>query len=222
MHQQHQFNGGLTMVRHPLATAIVSALLAAVGCAALSPARVQAQVQARAAATGPAPLVLKTTLPLPDAKGRLDHLGVDVKGRRLFLAEIGNGGVEAIDLASGKSLHMLTGFGKPQGIYFDPGTNHLYVASGEDGTVKIFDGTTYAPVATPTIFAGIRARTASSSATAGKNSSAAKPWHPGASVASATAHWRSWTRQGRRARKFPWTRIQNRSSWRKPAARASS
>ena len=94
------------------------------------------------------PLTLKTTIQLPNAKGRMDHLGVDIKGRRLFLAEIGNGGVEAIDLANGKSLHMLTGFGEPQGIYFDPGANRLYVASGDDGNVKIFDGTSYALLVT--------------------------------------------------------------------------
>jgi DNA-binding beta-propeller fold protein YncE len=95
-----------------------------------------------------APLVLKTTIRLPDAKGRMDHLGIDVKGQRLFIAEIGNGAVEAIDIAASKRLQLLTGFGEPQGIYFDPGANRLYVASGDDGTVKIFDGSTYAPVAT--------------------------------------------------------------------------
>jgi DNA-binding beta-propeller fold protein YncE len=120
-------------------------------CSASGLTRMQAAPKPQAKVTAPAvpaPLVLKTTIPLPDAKGRLDHVGVDLKGNRLFLAEIGNGGVEAIDLASGKSLHMLTGFGEPQGVYFDTGTNRLFVASGDDGTVKIFDGTTYAPVAT--------------------------------------------------------------------------
>jgi DNA-binding beta-propeller fold protein YncE len=94
------------------------------------------------------PLVLKTTIPLPDAKGRMDHLSVDRKGRRVFLAEIANGGVEAIDITNGKHLHMLTGFGEPQGIYFDAAANRLFVASGDDGTVKIFDGKSYALMAT--------------------------------------------------------------------------
>ena len=94
------------------------------------------------------PLVRKATIPLPNVRGRMDHLGVDIKGQRVFLAEIGNGGVEAIDLATNKSLHTITGFGEPQGIYFDAAANRLFVASGDDGTVKIFDGTTYAPLAT--------------------------------------------------------------------------
>jgi DNA-binding beta-propeller fold protein YncE len=97
---------------------------------------------------GLGPLVLEATIPLPDAKGRMDHMGLDRKGRRVFLAEIGNGGVEAIDITNGKRLHMLTGFGEPQGIFFDPATYRLFVASGDDGTVKIFDGSSYALVTT--------------------------------------------------------------------------
>jgi hypothetical protein len=106
------------------------------------------RAQAQTGAKGHGPLVLKTTIPLPDARGRMDHMGVDVKGKRVFLAEIGNGGVEAIYLPGGERRHMLAGFGEPQGIYFDAATNRLFVASGDDGTVKIFDGSSYALLAT--------------------------------------------------------------------------
>ena len=94
------------------------------------------------------PLSLKATVALPQAKGRLDHLTVDLKGRRIFLTEIGSGSVEAIDLATNKSLHTITGFGEPQGLYFDATSNRLFVASGDDGTVKVFDGATFALLAT--------------------------------------------------------------------------
>lgn len=108
-----------------------------------------AGVQAQAAndAGSASPLVLRATIPLPGAKGRMDHMSVDVKGKRVFLSEIGNGAVEAIDCITRKILHF-TGFGEPQGNYFDAVTNRLFVASGDDGTVKIFNGSTYAPVAT--------------------------------------------------------------------------
>lgn len=108
-------------------------------------------VQARApqdAAAGSGPLVLKATIPLPRAKGRMDHMSVDLKRHRVFVSEIGNGGVGVIDTATDKPLHVLTGFGEPQGNYFIPGANRLFVASGDDGTVKIFDGTSYQLVAT--------------------------------------------------------------------------
>jgi hypothetical protein len=36
------------------------------------------------------PLRLVQTIPLPDVKGRLDHMDVDVKGKRLFVAGLEN------------------------------------------------------------------------------------------------------------------------------------
>ena len=39
------------------------------------------------------PLRLLQTIPLPNAKGRIDHLAVDLKARRLFIAAIGNDSV---------------------------------------------------------------------------------------------------------------------------------
>lgn len=44
----------------------------------LAPARVQAADEA--------PLILEQTIALPDIKGRIDHLAVDLVGKRLFVA----------------------------------------------------------------------------------------------------------------------------------------
>ncbi len=100
------------------------------------------------AANHRAPLTLRAVIPLPAARGRMDHMSVDLKGRRVFLSEIGNGGVAIISLVSDKTVHLLTGFGEPQGNYFDEATSRLFVASGDDGTVKVFNGASYALVAT--------------------------------------------------------------------------
>jgi hypothetical protein len=51
-----------------------------------------------------APLRLAQTIPLPEVSGRLDHLTVDLKGRRLFLAALENNTVEVIDLRQGKDV----------------------------------------------------------------------------------------------------------------------
>jgi hypothetical protein len=40
------------------------------------------------------PLRLAQTIPLPEVSGRLDHLTVDLKGRRLFVAALENNTVE--------------------------------------------------------------------------------------------------------------------------------
>ena len=42
------------------------------------------------------------TISLPNVKGRLDHMDVDVKGKRLFVAGLENGTFEVVDLQAGK------------------------------------------------------------------------------------------------------------------------
>ena len=90
------------------------------------------------------PLRLDKTIPLPDVQGRIDHMFFDAKGQRLFVAALGNNTVEVIDVKEGKRVHTISGFQEPQGILYLPGPNRLYVANGKDGSVGIFDGTSYA------------------------------------------------------------------------------
>lgn len=89
-------------------------------------------------AAGPAPLVLERTIPLAGVQGRIDHLAIDPKRKRLFVAELGNGSVEAIDLASGRSLGRAGGLKEPQGVAYLPARNELAVASGGDGVVRFY------------------------------------------------------------------------------------
>ena len=51
-----------------------------------------------------APLVLEAKIPLGEVSGRIDHLGIDVKRQRLFVAELGNNSLGVVDLAAGKVL----------------------------------------------------------------------------------------------------------------------
>src|SRR3989442_9678373 len=48
----------------------------------------------------PQRLKLVQKIPLPAVKGRIDHISVDLRGKRLFLAALGNGTMEVIDLAA--------------------------------------------------------------------------------------------------------------------------
>jgi len=97
---------------------------------------------------GAASLVLEQTIPLPGVEGRIDHFSMDQAGGRLFVAALGNDTVEVVDLAQGKVVRSLTGFAEPQGVLFLPELNRLYVANGGDGTLRVFDGTTYAVIKT--------------------------------------------------------------------------
>ena len=88
----------------------------------------------------PKGLALKARIELPNVNGRIDHFSADVKGQRLFMAALGNHTVEVMDIQSGKRIHTIPDLAEPQGIYFDPATNRLFVACAKDGTTKIFDG----------------------------------------------------------------------------------
>jgi hypothetical protein len=105
---------------------------------------------AQPAARSPeAPAVLRyaANIPLANVRGRMDHVSVDVPGRRLFAAAYDNHTLEVIDLAGGgqvRTLHL----DEPQQSYFVPAVNRLFVASSGDGTVRIFDGRTFALVRT--------------------------------------------------------------------------
>ena len=92
---------------------------------------------------GPQPLKLVKTIPLPGVEGRIDHMNVDVRGKRLFLAALGNQSVEIVDVAAGKLLHSISGLGgDPEGIVYVPESNLLFVTAGTPG-VNIYDGTSY-------------------------------------------------------------------------------
>jgi len=91
------------------------------------------------------PLVLERTIPLDGVEGRIDHLAIDLGRKRLFVAELGNDTVDAVDLDSGKVLKRLTGLSEPQGIAYLPGADLLVVANGGDGSVRVFQGEDLAP-----------------------------------------------------------------------------
>lgn len=91
----------------------------------------------------PVTLTLTKTIPLPGVKGRFDHFAADVKGHRLFVAALGNDTLEVVDVAAGKHLQSITGLGKPTGAAYFTAANEFGVANGNDGTFKVFDGSSY-------------------------------------------------------------------------------
>src|SRR5436189_5568988 len=70
------------------------------------------------AQTGGAPLVLEAKIPLGEVSGRIDHLAIDVKRQRLFVAEVGNNSLGVLDLAAGKVLRTIAGLSEPQGVAY--------------------------------------------------------------------------------------------------------
>ncbi len=67
------------------------------------------------------PLVLEATIPLANTGGRIDHMAVDLRRKRLFVAELGNGTMDVVDLAAGNITARIRGLNEPQGVgYSEP------------------------------------------------------------------------------------------------------
>jgi DNA-binding beta-propeller fold protein YncE len=89
------------------------------------------------------PLKLVATTPLPGFSGDFDHFGLDLKGKRLFLAAEDHKTVEVFDL-DGKRLTSITGFGQPHAILYLPEVNKLIVTDGDGfGMVELVSGEDY-------------------------------------------------------------------------------
>ncbi len=89
------------------------------------------------------PLKLETTIPMADVQGRIDHLSIDSKNQRLFVAALENNTVEVIDIKGAKRLHTISGLHEPQGVLYLPGDNRLFVANAKDGTCGIYDASSF-------------------------------------------------------------------------------
>lgn len=87
-------------------------------------------------------LRLERAIPLPGVEGRIDHLSVDLEGQRVFLAALGNGTVEVIDLRLGQRVGQIKSLKEPQGLLYLQFNNSLYVATGGDGMVRVYNGRT--------------------------------------------------------------------------------
>src|SRR5207245_7039344 len=92
------------------------------------------------------PLRLEKTIPLGAINGRIDHLAGDIVGNRLFVAALGNNTVEVVDLDAGKVVHTISGQHEPQGLFYWPENNRLYVANGQDGHLRVYDGRSFAQI----------------------------------------------------------------------------
>jgi DNA-binding beta-propeller fold protein YncE len=90
-----------------------------------------------------APLRLETKVPLGDVRGRIDHIAIDLKRQRLFVAELGNDSVGIVDLPNRKLINRIPGLKEPQGVAYEPSADMLYVANAGDGSVRLFGGSDY-------------------------------------------------------------------------------
>jgi len=84
-------------------------------------------------------LVLVKTIPLKGVAGKLDHLAVDSKGERLFVANKPNNTLDIVDLKTGKLILQIADQGKASGVAYAADLDMIYVGNGA-GTCNAFNG----------------------------------------------------------------------------------
>jgi hypothetical protein len=92
------------------------------------------------------PLVPVKTIAMPGVAGRVDHLALDSSRGLLFVAALGSGALERIDLNSGRASSRVGGLPEPQGVGVIPELNEVAVACGGDGSVRFFREDDLAPL----------------------------------------------------------------------------
>jgi DNA-binding beta-propeller fold protein YncE len=95
------------------------------------------------AAAEPPPLERVQTIALKGPVGGLDHLALDAKRGRLFVANTVNGSLDVVDLKAGMLLKQVPGQGGIRGIDFDSGSDRVFVGNGNGGICNVFDGQSY-------------------------------------------------------------------------------
>jgi hypothetical protein len=104
---------------------------------------IQASAQEKQAPQGTQALKLVQTIPLPGVIGRLDHMGIDLEQKRLFVAAVDNNTLEVVDLTDGKVIKSLAGFKDTQDALFLGGDFNKLFVSSLDGHLRVFQGETF-------------------------------------------------------------------------------
>jgi DNA-binding beta-propeller fold protein YncE len=98
------------------------------------------------AQTASPPLILEAKIPLGQVSGRIDHLGIDLKRQRLFVAELGNNSLGVVDLPAGKVLRRIADMSEPQGVAYVPFADSVFVANAGDGSVRVLRAEDLTPI----------------------------------------------------------------------------
>ena len=97
-------------------------------------------------AADPPPLERVQTIALKGPVGEMDHLALDARRGRLFVANTVNGTLDVVDLKSGTLLKQVPGQGKIRGIAYAPDIDRVFVGNGAGGVCNVLNGEDYSLV----------------------------------------------------------------------------
>jgi len=89
-------------------------------------------------------LTLEKEIALPNVKGRIDHIDINLKDQVAYIAALGNNTLEIVDLKSSKVTGSITGLGEPQGVAYITKHDELFVANGGTGECYFYNAKTLA------------------------------------------------------------------------------
>lgn len=87
-------------------------------------------------------LMLQKEITLPNIKGRIDHIDINLKDQVAYIAALGNNTLEVVDLKNGKVTGSIAGLDEPQGVAYIPKHQEILVANGGTGECGFYNALT--------------------------------------------------------------------------------
>jgi DNA-binding beta-propeller fold protein YncE len=113
-------------------------MLACLGAAVAMACEAPAGATNRIDASDPL-LVEVARVALTGVDGRIDHLAYDASGSRLYVAALGNGTIEVVDVAKGAVASRIDKLEEPQGVVCLPDSKQVAFTTGGDGKLRVYD-----------------------------------------------------------------------------------
>lgn len=88
-------------------------------------------------------LRLTRTIVLPNVRGRVDHLAIDRRNKRLYVAEYDNDTVQVVGLRRGRVAHTIRHLAHPQNTLVIPHRRMFAVSTAGDGRVRFYNTRNY-------------------------------------------------------------------------------
>jgi hypothetical protein len=87
-------------------------------------------------------LTLQKEITLPNVKGRIDHIDINLKDQVAYVSALGDNTLEVVDLKSRKVTGLITGLDEPQGVAYIEKHQELLVANGGTGECGFYNALT--------------------------------------------------------------------------------
>lgn len=87
-------------------------------------------------------LTLQKEIALPNVKGRIDHIDINIKDKIAYIAALGNNTLEIVDLKSGIITGTISGLDEPQGVAYISKHKEILIANGGTGECGFYNAVT--------------------------------------------------------------------------------